>query len=50
MARAPGAAFFFAILAATAGDRADLIVYALAFAPPYLALSFRDGTMRAMNS
>ena len=41
MARAPGAAFFFAILAATARDRSDLIAYALAFAPPYLALALR---------
>ncbi len=50
MARAPGAAFFFAILVVTARDHAQLIVYALAFAPPYLALSFRAGTMHAMNS
>jgi hypothetical protein len=49
MARAPGAVFFFAILATTARDRPDLVAYAMAFAPPYLALSFRAGAMRAMT-
>jgi hypothetical protein len=43
LARAPGAAFFFALLAASAGGRGDLAVYALAFAPPYLALAIRKG-------
>jgi hypothetical protein len=38
LARAPGAAFFFALLATAARGRPDLVVYALAFAPPYLAL------------
>jgi hypothetical protein len=38
LSRAPGAAFFFALLAATSGGRTDLVLYALAFAPPYLAL------------
>jgi hypothetical protein len=42
MARAPGAAFFFALLATSARDRADLVLYALAFAPPYLALAARS--------
>jgi hypothetical protein len=39
MTRAPGAVFFFALLATTAKGRFDLVVYALAFAPPYLALA-----------
>ena len=50
LSRAPGAAFFFALLAATARDRLDLVLYALAFAPPYLALvgaRHAEGTERA---
>jgi hypothetical protein len=46
MARAPGAAFFFALLATAARGRADLVVYALAFAPAYLALLAARGTSR----
>jgi hypothetical protein len=41
MARAPGAAFFFVLLAATARDSGPLVAYALAFAPPYVALVAR---------
>jgi hypothetical protein len=41
MARAPGAAFFFVLLAATARDSRPLVAYALAFAPPYVALVAR---------
>jgi hypothetical protein len=41
MARAPGAAFFFVLLAATARDSPPLVAYALAFAPPYVALVAR---------
>ena len=40
-ARAPGAAFFFALLALTARDRGDLVAFAIAFAPPYVALIAR---------
>jgi hypothetical protein len=40
-ARAPGAVFFFALLALTARDRGELVVYALAFALPYVALLAR---------
>jgi hypothetical protein len=38
MTRAPGAVFFFVLLGLTARDRLDLVAYALAFAPPYVAL------------
>jgi hypothetical protein len=38
MARAPGAAFFFVLLGGTARDSGPLVAYALAFAPPYVAL------------
>ena len=37
-ARAPGAIFFFVLLALTAKGQLELIAYALAFALPYLAL------------
>jgi hypothetical protein len=37
LARAPGAAFFFALLASARGSDGPLLAYALAFAPPYLA-------------
>lgn len=36
--RAPGAGFFFVLLALHGTDRLTLVAYALAFAPPYLAL------------
>jgi hypothetical protein len=42
LARAPGAAFFFGLLATTAAGRPGLVLYALAFAPPYLALVVRS--------
>jgi hypothetical protein len=38
LVRAPGAAFFFVLLATVARGRPELTAYALAFAPPYLAL------------
>lgn len=38
MARAPGAVFFFVLLAASARDDGPLLVYAIAFALPYFAL------------
>jgi hypothetical protein len=40
-ARAPGAAFFFALLVLTARDQVELVVYAFAFALPYFALLAR---------
>jgi hypothetical protein len=36
--RGPGAAFFFVLLGLHGRDLPSLVVYALAFAPPYLAL------------
>lgn len=36
--RAPGAGFFFVLLALHGGDRMTLVAYALGFAPPYSAL------------
>ncbi len=40
--RVPGAIFFFVLLAAFARRDVALVLYALAFAPPYLALTFRS--------
>jgi hypothetical protein len=37
--RVPAALYFFVLLALTAAHKADLIAYALAFAPPYLSLT-----------
>ena len=42
LVRMPGAAFFFVLLAVYGRDFAPLVVYALAFAPPYLALMKLD--------
>ena len=49
LARAPGAAFFFALLGATARGRPDLVLYALAFAPPYVALVVRASSNRRVS-
>jgi hypothetical protein len=35
----PAAAFFFALLALHGRDLAPLVAYALAFAPPYMAMT-----------
>lgn len=40
MLRIPAASFFFVLLALYARDDVSLIVYAVAFAPPYLVLTF----------
>jgi hypothetical protein len=40
--RAPGAAFFFVLLALYGRDLTSLCAWSLAFAPPYLALLLRD--------
>jgi hypothetical protein len=42
MARAPGAAFFFALLATAGKGSGALVLYALAFAPAYFALVVRS--------
>jgi hypothetical protein len=47
LARAPGAAFFFVLLALTARDLVPLVLYAVAFALPYLALLARRAPERA---
>jgi hypothetical protein len=50
LARAPGAAFFFALLALS-GAPAALVAYALAFVPPYLAvMRWRQGGARAPDA
>ncbi|MGO8995083.1 MAG: hypothetical protein ACLQVI_17350 [Polyangiaceae bacterium] len=49
LSRAPGAAFFFALLGATARGRPDLVLYALAFAPPYVALVVRASSNRRVS-
>jgi hypothetical protein len=42
LTRIPGAVFFFVLLAVFARQQVPLVLYALAFAPPYLALTARS--------
>lgn len=47
--RVPAASFFFVLLALNARDEVLLIAYALAFVPPYLALTMGSSTSRALS-
>lgn len=46
LTRVPGAVFFFVLLAVFARHQTSLVLYALAFAPPYLALTARSTAPR----